>query len=118
MVITLCGSARFESLWVEWQEKLAAMGHTVFALVVYPSQKGIREGENHEWYTEDQKMMLDLIHLSKIEESEAIVVINKDGYIGPSTKREIAWAKIRSKRVYYTEETSDLNDDIASWLLT
>ena len=39
------------------------------------------------------KEMLDDIHKRKIDMADAIYVINKDGYIGSSTKSEIAYAK-------------------------
>jgi len=97
MRITLCGSAKFEKLWHDWNEKLTLAGHTVYSLAVYPSSK---EG-NKNWYSEEAKTTLDLIHLDKILNSEAIVVINQNGYIGPSTKREIEWARIQGKKVYW-----------------
>jgi hypothetical protein len=56
-------------------------------------------------FTEDeQKEMLDDIHKRKIDMADAIYVINKDGYIGSSTKSEIAYAKEHGKGVYYMEE--------------
>ena len=97
MKITICGSLRFETEINYWHERLAFQGHTVYCMVVMPSQK---EG-NKDWYTPEQKMVLDLLHLSKIEESDAIFVVDVDGYIGESTKREIKWAEIRGKEVFY-----------------
>lgn len=103
MKICLCGSAKFELQFHEWDEKLTLAGHVVYSLAIYPSSK---EG-NKDWYTEEQKQTLDLVHLAKIEESDAIVVLNvpatdyEEGYIGFSTRREIEWAKIRLKQVYY-----------------
>lgn len=95
MKITLCGSARFEQEFHEYNEKLTLSGHTVYSLAVFPSTKGAKN-----WYTETIKQTLDLIHLSKIEESDAIFVINPGGYVGESTRREIEWAVIRAKAIY------------------
>ena len=95
MKITLCGSARFEKEFHHWNEILSFEGNIVYSLAIYPSSK---DG-NKNWYDEKQKEKLDLIHLAKIEESEAIFVIDKDGYIGESTAREISWAKIRGKEI-------------------
>ena len=47
------------------------------------------------------KEMLDRIHKEKIRMSDAIYVINKDGYIGESTKQEIEFAKEFGKEVLY-----------------
>lgn len=99
MRIALCGSAKFEKEFLEWTEKLTLNGHTVYGLAVYPSQK---EG-NKDWYDEDTKIMLDLVHLDKILNSDAVVVINVGGYIGFSTKREITWANMHKKAILYIE---------------
>lgn len=97
MRITLCGSARFEKEFKEWNEKLTIAGHVVYELAVHPSQK---EG-NKDWYDEQTKIMLDLAHLAKIDNSDAIVVIDVDGYVGFSTGREIQWARMKGKRVFW-----------------
>ena len=100
MKITICGSLRFETVIQAWHEKLSLAGHTVYSMVVLPSQKrGIKD-----WYTPKEKQTLDLLHLSKIEESHAIFVVDVDGYIGESTAREIEWAEIRMKAVYMLKD--------------
>ena len=96
MKVTICGSLRFEKEIQAWHEALAFAGHTPYCMVVMPSQKD----NNKDWYNKDQKIALDLIHLSKIEESDAILVVDVDGYIGESTGREMFWAKIRDKDIY------------------
>lgn len=99
MKITLCGSARFEKEFHDWDEKLCLAGHVVYNLSVFPSSKaGVKD-----WYDDNTKVMLDLVHLAKIEESDAVVVLNIGGYIGESTMREICWARIRGKRRFYVE---------------
>lgn len=97
MKITICGSLKFEKEVQEWHEKLAMAGHTVYSMVVLPSQKG----GDKDWYSAEEKETLDLLHLSKIEESDAIFVVDVEGYVGESTRREIKWARIRGKDVYY-----------------
>lgn len=79
-----------------WHEKLSLAGHTVYCMVAMPSQKD----NNKDWYTPNEKETLDLLHLSKIEESDAIFVVDVDRYIGESTRKEIKWATIRGKSVY------------------
>ena len=44
---------------------------------------------------------LDKIHRKKIDISDAIYVVNIDGYIGNSTKNEIEYAKKNNKEVIY-----------------
>jgi hypothetical protein len=98
---TICGSARFEPLWHEWNKRLGLLGHISYSLMTFPSVEGSKS-----WYTEGEKETLDLAHLAKIEESDAILVLNKDGYIGESTHREIKWAGLRHKRIYWLEPPS------------
>src|SRR6266446_7070054 len=98
MKFTICGSARYEKEWHEYNKQLGLAGHIAYGLMTYPSIEGDKT-----WYTPKQKEMLDLVHLAKIEESDAIFVINKDGYIGESTSREIKWARLRRKMIVWLE---------------
>jgi hypothetical protein len=47
--------------------------------------------------------MLDDMHKRKIDMADEIFVINKDGYIGNSTKSEIQYAKSIGKNVRYLQ---------------
>lgn len=98
MIVTLCGSARFEDHFKTWNEALTMAGHTVFTLTRYPSEKGAKL-----WYTDAQKAALDDAHKRKINASEAVLVLNVFGYMGPSTLGEIEHAKARGKKLYALE---------------
>lgn len=95
MIITLCGSLRFEDQFKAWDERLTLAGHTVFTVSVYPSDKGQKK-----WYDESTKAKLDAAHKRKIDASDAILVIGD--YIGPSTASEISHAVLSDKLVLYT----------------
>lgn len=97
MRITLCGSAKFESAFKEWNERLSLQGHVVYSLAVYPSDKM----DNKNWYTPKEKLKLDKVHKDKIHNSDAVLVLNVGGYIGDSTTSEIKYAHRSNKRVYY-----------------
>lgn len=43
------------------------------------------------------------MHMKRIDMSDAIYVINKDGYIGTSTLEEIEYAKSNNKEILYLE---------------
>ena len=49
------------------------------------------------------KEMLDDMHKRKIDMADEIFVINVNGYIGDSTKSEIAYAESTGKIVNYLE---------------
>ena len=47
--------------------------------------------------------IVDEVHKRKIDLADKIFVINIDGYIGESTKSEIAYAKRMGKLIEYLE---------------
>lgn len=49
----------------------------------------------------EEKRNLDQLHFRKIDVSDGIFVVNVGGYIGSSTKREIAYAQEQGKTVQY-----------------
>ncbi len=106
MKFTLCGSARFESEWHKWNKLLGLKGHISYSLMTFPSIEGDKS-----WYTDDQKTTLDLAHLAKIEESDAVLMLNKDQYLGESSLRELEWARMRGKDIYWLE-IEDKRSDI------
>lgn len=55
--------------------------------------------------TEHEKELLGKIHKAKIDLSDAIFVVNVDGYIGESTRGEIEYAKTKGKEIMYLENT-------------
>ena len=57
--------------------------------------------------SETVKENLDALHKKKIDMSDIIYVINKDGYIGESTKSEIAYALAHNKEVLYYEDRGE-----------
>jgi hypothetical protein len=99
LVITLCGSARFEPHFHLWNEALGLAGHATFGLCAWPSMRG---GER-EWYTPEQKTTFDRVHLLKIANSDAVLVLNAFAYVGESTLREIDEARRLGKVVYTLE---------------
>ena len=97
-VITLCGSTRFKKEFLEAQKRLTLEGNVVITVGLYG-----HSGDDVVW-TEGVKDMLDRQHLAKIDLADEIFVINVDGYIGDSTRREIAYAEYKGKTITYLEE--------------
>lgn len=104
MRITLCGSTRFEPLFHEWNHKLACAGHTVYSLSLFGREAKDVGKEGNKLVTEEEKITLDLVHLDKILNSDAVLVINPGNYVGFSTAREIKWAKMQRRKVYWLEK--------------
>lgn len=95
-VITICGSLKFQKEMMIIAEKLALEGNCVLT-PVYPIL------ENSE-KTDEQLVKLKEAHFKRIELSDAIYVMNKENYIGKSTKSEIEYAKDLGKEILYLEE--------------
>ena len=97
-VITLCGSTRFKDEFLEAQKRLTLEGNIVISVGLFG-----HSGDDVVW-TEGVKDMLDRQHLAKIDLADEIYVINVGGYIGDSTRREIAYAEFKGKSISYLEE--------------
>ena len=96
-VITLCGSTKFKDDFMEQQERLTLAGNVVLSVGVFGHADNVN-------LSASDKIMLDDIHKQKIDMSDEIFVINKRGYIGRSTQKEIEYATIKNIPVTYMEE--------------
>ena len=90
---TLCGSMRFEK---EMQE----------AAYYLETQKGFNILQciytvADSKPTAEELRALELAHYQKIDSSDGIYVLNIDGYIGESARKEIDYAQQRGKEVIY-----------------
>lgn len=111
-VITLCGSTRFKDAFMEAQKRLTLDGNIVISVGLFG-----HSGDNEVWEGMDEntltrtKIMLDDMHKRKIDMADEIYVINVGGYIGESTKSEVAYALEHGKSVRYLE-TNDEQEKI------
>lgn len=104
-VITLCGSARFQKEFMREQKRLSLEGNIVISLGFFDSPENKETWNNMNENTRQEKMaMLKDMHKRKIDMADEIFVINPNGYIGESTKSEIAYAQQNHKPVRYLEE--------------
>lgn len=97
-IITVCGSLRFIKEMTEITEKMELQGNCMLVPIYNPNKA------NKDDFTEEEALMLDKMHKERIKLADAILVVNVDGYIGESTKKEIEYAKSLNKEIlYYTE---------------
>ena len=94
---TLCGSTRFKEQFLEAQKRLTLEGSIVISVGLFG-----HSGDDDVWKP-GVKEMLDDMHLRKIDLADEIFVINVGGYIGESTRREIAYAEKTGKAIKYLE---------------
>jgi len=94
-VITICGSMKFVPKIKEETERLTLEGNCVLSIIY-----GTKENEA---YSEEFCELFDRMHLQRIEMSDAIYVVNVDGYVGNATKEEIDYAKSLDKEILSLE---------------
>jgi|HubBroStandDraft_2_1064218.scaffolds.fasta_scaffold04216_6 uncharacterized NAD-dependent epimerase/dehydratase family protein len=117
MKICLIGSTRFMDRYREVNRLLTLGGHVVYTVATISSSlahENIKAEE--QGITEDEKETLDLVHLLKIQNSDAIVLItDATGYVGFSTKREIKWALMIGKQVILPEHVKSFSTVISGF---
>jgi hypothetical protein len=102
-VVCLCGSTRFRDEFIEANRRETMTGRIVLAPGVF-----MHSGDH---ITDDDKRRLDELHLRKIDMASHVLVINPGGYIGESTRREIAYARATGKSVEFTHKTEEIKTD-------
>ena len=102
-ITVLCGSTRFGSTFAEQNLRLTMAGHIVLSI-------GCDLRSDHElWFDLDAEAIehikgrLDELHKRKIDLADEVLVLNVNGYIGPSTRSEIEYAKTLGRPIHYLE---------------
>ena len=95
-IVTLCGSTRFKDDFYAVAKSLTLQGKIVLMPMAF------EKADNEELPAQAQSVLCDM-HFANIDMSESIFVINKGGYIGEQTQKEIEYAMHNNKRVQYLE---------------
>lgn len=94
MKLCLIGSSRFKDLYDKVNRELTLLGHVCYSIAMISTGEAV---------TEEEKIVLDLVHLRKIQESDGVILITDEtNYIGFSTRREMIWAQMIDKPVYFS----------------
>ncbi|MFI1726444.1 hypothetical protein [Streptomyces sp. NPDC020489] len=105
-IVVLCGSTRYWDALTEAALYETAAGRIVLA-------PGCNLKTPHPlWDTPDKaarlKAVLDDLHLRKIDMADEILIVNPGGYIGDSTRCEIAYARDLGRPIRYTHPPAQL----------
>ncbi len=105
-VICLCGSTRFAEAYAKAYREVSLAGKIVLSVgvMVHAGEEPIRDDG-------PEKRGLDELHLRKIDLCDSVLVLNVGGYIGDSTRREIAYARSTGKPVVYLEPDAILSPE-------
>lgn len=105
-ITTICGSTRYKHLIEKYAAYLERSGNfIVFRSQFFSHADGIT-------LTDDEIERANELHRFKIRTSNAIHVINPGGYIGDSTKDEIAYAIFNEKDIYFMSAAGDTHNVI------
>ena len=99
-VVCLCGSTRFVDEFNRQRKELTERGEIVLSIEIVTTQ-----AREHDPQHADPalKARLDELHKRKIDLADYVLVLNVGGYIGESTRSEIAYATAHGKPVRYLE---------------
>ncbi len=98
-IVTLCGSTRFREEFERANERFTLEGLVVLAPGCF-DHEWLHQPEHNAELTKDG---LDDLHKDKIAMSDFVYILNRDGYIGASTRAEIEYAKSIGKPVMFAE---------------
>jgi hypothetical protein len=98
-IVCLCGSTRFMDAFHEMGWQLTLDGYIVLTVGVCKHAKD----HGGEALGQDVADKLDELHFRKIDLADWVLILNVDGYIGESTRKELEYAKSHGKRVTFLE---------------
>ena len=98
-VITLCGSTRFEAEFAEVNQRLTMEGCVVISLGMF----SLPDLPDYDWTADSSDLTgrLGRVHFQKIRMADEVYIVDPGGYVGESTRREIAYAESLGKPVRY-----------------
>jgi len=99
--VVLCGSTRFSAAFREANLRETLAGKMVYSIGVDTKSDAdlLLAGE----ITPADKEHLDELHLHKIFDADEVLVLNVNGYLGDSTRREVMFAMEHGKPIRWLE---------------
>ncbi len=102
-IVCLCGSTRFWRTFQEASLKLTLGGAIVLSIGAASGTDDEHFGNLDRASYDQVKEELDELHLRKIDLADEVLILNVDGYLGTSTRRELAYARSLGKPVHFWE---------------
>lgn len=97
-IIVVCGSVRFRDEMLKFREEQHENGNWV--LLPENMELDVQKIDMR------VKEKMDSLHKAKIDHSDSVMIWNRNGYIGESTKRELEYSLLENKPVRYLEEVA------------
>jgi hypothetical protein len=103
-IVCLCGSSRFYDEFQRANYDLTMAGEIVLSIGFCPQAKTQHEHGEGTRHGSIDKIALDELHKRKIDLADYVYVLDIDGYVGESTKSEIAYASQHGIPVRYLSQ--------------
>lgn len=103
-IVCICGSTRFAEEMNGAAERETLAGR----IVVRPEVVAYSSGNDPQIRQPEVKAMLDELHKRKIDLADEVLVVNVGGYVGESTRSEIAYAREHGKPIRWLEARAAL----------
>jgi hypothetical protein len=109
-IVCLCGSTRFYEEFQRANFRETMLGNIVLSVGFYPHAESSKAAHGEDvGITSEQKISLDELHKRKIDLADEVLVLNVGGYVGDSTRSEIAYALANNKPVRWLEAAQQDN---------
>lgn len=102
-IVCLCGSTRFKPEFGQANLRETMAGKIVLSIGCDTRSDTELFGSMSAEQLMEVKAALDELHFRKIELADEVLILNVDGYIGDSTRRELGHARKLGKRVRFLE---------------
>jgi hypothetical protein len=99
-IVCLCGSTRFVDEFNRQRKTLTEAGEIVLSIEVVTTQA---RQDDPQHANPELKARLDALHLRKIDLADYVLFLNVGGYMGESTRRELAYARASGKEIRFLE---------------
>ena len=95
-IICVCGSVRFKDEMLKFRDEQNSNGNWI--LLPENMEIDIQKIDTR------VKDTMDSLHKAKIDHADSVLIWNRNGYIGESTKNEIEYALKNHKTIKFLEE--------------
>jgi hypothetical protein len=102
-IVCLCGSTRFSEAFHDANLRETLDGKIVLTIGCDMRSDAELFADKNEIELKLIKARLDVLHLRKIDLADEVLILNVDGYVGESTRRELEYARAEGKRVRWLE---------------
>lgn len=103
VIVCLCGSTRFSKAFQQANLQETLAGRIVLTIGADMKSDDDLFADKSPEELKAIKSRLDWLHFRKIDLADEVLILNVDGYIGESTRRELEYARSLGRRIRFWE---------------